>query len=312
MARPVPLSPATLLKLSAGVALLTIALKTLAWWLTDSVGLLSDAMESFVNLAGALFALWMIGIAQRPADADHPYGHHKAEYFSSGFEGLLVIAAALGIGVAAVHRLLVPQPLAHLGLGLGLSVLSSVLNGVLAWALFQGAKAHRSIALEADAHHLLSDVWTSVGVVAGLLAALATGWHWLDPLIALVVALNILRVGAQMVWRSSQGLMDTALEPAEAQALAEVLARFTAREPAGVIRIDHVATRSAGQRHFADLHLHVPGDWRLERAAALRDEIEAALMQALPGLRTTIQLLPLGREARAVALDTAPDGGHAQ
>lgn len=293
-------SPTTLLKLSAAGAVVTIGLKTAAWALTGSVGLLSDAMESFVNLAGALFALWMVQIAQRPADADHPYGHHKAEYFSSGFEGLLVIGAALGICWASVLRLLEPQPLARLDIGLVLSLLSTALNAALAWALFRGARAARSMALQADAQHLMTDVWTSAGVVAGLLAVAATGWHWLDPVIGIAVALNILREGGRLVWKSSQGLMDTALEPALAADIDRVLAGFTAREAASGLRIDHVVTRGAGHRRFADLHVHLPGDWSLARAAALRDEIEAELMQSVPGLHTTIQLLPLGVEARAV------------
>lgn len=296
-------SPQTLLKISAGVALVTIALKTLAWALTGSIGLLSDAMESFVNLAGALFALWMVDIARRPADAGHPYGHHKAEYFSAGFEGLLVVAAALAIVWASVLRLLEPQPLAQLDIGLALSVLSAALNGALAWALFRGARAHRSMALEADARHLMTDVWTSAGVAVGLVAVVFTGWHWLDPALGIAVALNILREGGHLVWKSSQGLMDSAIEPEAAARIAALLAGFAAREQASAIRIDHVATRGAGHRRFADLHLHVPGDWRLARAAALRDEIEAALMREVPGLSTTIQLLPLGMEARAVTAD---------
>jgi cation diffusion facilitator family transporter len=305
MPSPATHSPATLLKLSAAVAVLTIALKTLAWSLTGSVGLLSDAMESFVNLAGALFALWMVAIAQRPADADHPYGHHKAEYFSAGFEGLLVLGAGAGIVWACILRLLQPQPLAQLDIGLALSVLSSGLNAALAWVLFRGARAARSMALEADARHLMTDVWTSAGVVAGLLGVAVTGWHWLDPVIGIAVAANILREGARLVWKSSQGLMDSALAPALATRIAQLLEGFVQREAGAPIRIDHVATRDAGHRHFADLHLHVPGDWSLARAAALRDEIEHALMQAVPGLLVSIQLLPLGLEARAVAPSAA-------
>jgi cation diffusion facilitator family transporter len=161
---------------SIGVAITTIALKTLAWYVTDSVGLLSDAMESFVNLASAIFALMMVTIAQRPADHEHPYGHHKAEYFSSGFEGILIVGVALGIVWAAASRLFSPQPLQELGWGLALSVLSSALNGLLALVMFSSAKLHRSIALEADARHLVTDVWTSAGVVAGLIGVALTGW----------------------------------------------------------------------------------------------------------------------------------------
>jgi cation diffusion facilitator family transporter len=281
------------LRLSIAVALATMALKTLAWWLTGSVGLLSDALESLVNLAGAVFALMMVGVAAQPPDADHPYGHHKAEYFSSGFEGLLVLVAALAIIVAAVHRLIVPQPIEALGLGLGLSVVASVMNGVLAWAMLRKAREARSAALEGDARHLLTDVWTTAGVVVGLGAVLATGWTWLDPLVAIAVAANIAREGALLVWRSSQGLMDQAVE-AEVQAEIErTLAGF--RHPA--IRFDHLTTRRAGQRRFVDLHMHMPSQWTLGRAAALRASVEQALMSAVPGLRATIQLLPTDVEA---------------
>ncbi|MBX3658281.1 MAG: cation transporter [Ramlibacter sp.] len=287
------MTPQNLLRASVGVAVVTIALKTLAWWLTDSVGLLSDAMESFVNLASAIFALVMVTIAQRPPDEDHPYGHHKAEYFSSGFEGVLIIGAALGILWAAGHRLIDPQPLEQLGWGLALSVVSSALNGGLAWAMFRAAREHRSIALEADARHLVTDVWTSVGVVVGLAAVAATGWLWLDALVGMGVALNILREGFHLMRRSSQGLMDEALEPdvlAEIHKTLDIFAHPT-------IRFDHVTTRKAGQRRFVDLHMHMPASWSLGRAAALRTSVEQALMSAVPGLRATIQLLPSDVEA---------------
>ena len=184
---------------SVVVALCTITLKTLAWYVTDSVGLLSDAMESLVNLASALFGLVMVTVAARPADEDHPYGHHKAEYFSSGFEGILIIAAALGIIWAAGQRFFVPQPITQVGLGLALSVASSVLNGLLAWVMFRAARQHRSIALEADAKHLVTDVWTSAGVVVGLVLVHFTGWLWLDPVVAIGVALNILKEGYHLI-----------------------------------------------------------------------------------------------------------------
>lgn len=284
---------ATYLKLSVATAVATIALKTGAWWLTDSVSLLSDALESLVNLAGALFALAMVTVAAQPPDAEHPFGHHKAEYFSSGFEGVLIIAAALGIVAAAVERWLHPRPLEALGTGLLLSVASSVLNGLLAWGMLRAAHEHRSIALEGDARHLFTDVWTSAGVVGGLLAVMATGWNWLDPLCAMAVALNIVREGASLVRRSADGLMDHALEPEHLQAIEQVLTRQARSQPA---RFDHLATRRAGARRFADLHMHLPAEWSLQRAAALRNEVEHALMQAVPGLRATIQLLPTGVE----------------
>jgi cation diffusion facilitator family transporter len=281
------------LRISVGVALVTIALKTGAWWWTDSVSLLSDAMESLVNLAGAIFALAMVTIAQRPPDEDHPFGHHKAEYFSSGFEGVLIFAAAAGIIWAAVHRLLDPQPVEALGLGITLSLLSSALNGGLAWAMLRKAREHRSMALEADARHLFTDVWTSAGVVAGLLGVMATGWLWLDPLLAILVALNILREGALLIWKSTDGLMDQALDAESRATIQQVLDDFAHQ----TIRFDHIATRSAGQRRFVDMHMHMPAAWSLGRAAAVRTSVEQALMSAVPGLRATIQLLPMDVEA---------------
>ena len=286
-------SPRTLLWASVAVAIMTITLKTLAWYITDSVGLLSDAMESFVNLASAIFALMMVTIAQRPADEDHPYGHHKAEYFSSGFEGILIIAAAMGIIWAAGHRLFDPQPLQAVGWGLALSVISSALNGGLAWLMFRTAKVHRSIALEADARHLVTDVWTSVGVVVGIAAVAISGWLWLDAIVAMGVALNILREGFHLMWRSSQGLMDEAVEPEVLGEIQKALDGFTHH----TIRFDHLTTRRSGQRRFVDLHMHMPASWSLGRAAALRTSVEQALMSAVPGLRASIQLLPSDVEA---------------
>ncbi len=281
------------LKLSVAVAVATIALKTGAWWLTDSVGLLSDALESLVNLAGAIFALTMVTVAAQPPDADHPYGHHKAEYFSSGFEGVLILVAALAIMAAAAHRAFNPQPLEQLGLGLALSVVSSALNGALAWAMLRKAREHRSMALEGDARHLFTDVWTSAGVVVGLLAVQATGWLWLDPLIAIALAANIAREGALLVWRSAHGLMDQAVEPEARAQIDRTLAEFAVH----TIRFDHVVTRRAGARRFVDLHMHMPAGWTLGRAAAVRTSVEQALMAAVPGLRATIQLLPMDVEA---------------
>lgn len=284
---------ASYLKLSVAVAVATIALKTGAWWLTGSVGLLSDALESLVNLAGAVFALAMVTVAAQPPDDDHPYGHHKAEYFSSGFEGALILVAAMAIMAAAVQRLLAPQPLESLGIGLVLSMVSSAMNGALAWAMLRKAREHRSVALEADARHLFTDVWTSAGVLVGLLAVQATGWLWLDPLVALAVAANIAREGYRLIRRSVDGLMDLAVEPEVRLLIEETLAQFAHQ----TIRFDHVTTRRAGQRRFVDMHMHLPAGWTLGRAAALRGSVEMALMSAVPGLRTTIQLLPTDVEA---------------
>lgn len=287
------MTPHRWLQVSIGVAVLTIVLKTLAWWITGSVSLLSDALESFVNLAGAMFALAMVTVAARPADAEHPFGHHKAEYFSSGFEGILVMGAAVAIVWAAIVRLLQPQPLEQLSWGLMLSVISSVFNGVLAWGMLRAARARRSIALEGDARHLFTDVWTSAGVVLGLLLAWATGWHWLDPVVALLVALNILKEGASLVWQASQGLMDEALPPQQLATVQAALDQF-AQASHGAVRFDGLGSRRAGSRSFVQLHMHVPQNWTLGHAAAQRAAVEAALMAAVPGLVAVIELLPTG------------------
>lgn len=292
------MTPKRLLWASVGVALITIVLKTGAWWLTGSVGLLSDAMESLVNLASAMFGLMMVTVAERPADEDHPYGHHKAEYFSSGFEGILIIVAGLGILWVSGQRLLAPQPLEELGLGLAFSVGSSVLNGVLAWVMFRAAHEHRSLALQADARHLVTDVWTSVAVVAGIVLVGVTGWLWLDAVLAMGVAMNILKEGAHLVWQSSQGLMDEALEPEVQGQIRDVLQGFEQTDgQTPPIRFDHVVTRKAGQRRYVDMHMHMPADWTLGQAASLRSRVELALIAAVPGLRATIELLPSDVEA---------------
>jgi cation diffusion facilitator family transporter len=232
-------------------------------------------------------------VAQRPADAGHQYGHHTAEYFSSAFQGALIFAAALAIIWAAVQRFLAPQALEDIGIGIALAVLSSALNGALAAAMLRQSRIERSMALEGDARHLFTDVWTSVGVIAGLFAVRLTGWLWLDPLVAILVALNILREGASLVWRSADGLMDPSLEPEVMREIDKVLDNFRHQ----AIRFDHVATRRAGRRRFIDLHMHMPAAWSLGRAAALRTDVEQALMSAVPGLRATIQLLPTDVEA---------------
>lgn len=284
---------ASYLKLSVVVALATIVLKTAAWGATGSVGLLSDALESLVNLAAALFALMMVTVAAQPADEEHPYGHHKAEYFSAGFEGVLIVAAALAIVWEAIGRFQHARPLESLGLGVALSVAASVLNGVLAVAMRRAAQAQRSEALAADARHLMTDVWTSIGVVVGIGAVHFTGWLWLDPVIAIAVAANIAFEGWRLARRSVDGLMDRAIEPPVRQQIERTLAGFEHH----TIRFDHLTTRRAGQRRFVDMHMHMPADWSLRRAAALRAAVEQALMSAVPGLRATIQLLPLDVEA---------------
>ena len=293
---------ATLLRLSVATAVVTIVLKTGAWWVTGSVGLLSDALESLVNLASALFALAMVTIAARPADEDHPFGHTKAEYFSSAFEGLMIAAAAIAIAWAAIGRFLHPQPLEGVGVGLALSIVSSVLNGLLAARMLAESRRHRSIALEADARHLYTDVWTSAGVVVGVVGVQLTGWLWLDPTVAIGVAINIIREGARVVWVSVDGLMDKALEPDVQERIDRTLARFAETS----VRFDDLVTRRAGSRRFLDVHMHVPASWTLGRAAALRGEVEQALMSEVAGLRASIQLLPSNVEPVFKAVEASP------
>ncbi len=275
--------------LSIAAALLTIALKTWAWQLTGSVGLMSDALESVVNLAGALVARWMLTLAARPADDNHAFGHGKAEYFSSGFEGFLILAAAGGIAYAAVGRLLHPQAVEAIGLGAAISAVASLINLGTGWVLLRAGKRHRSITLEADARHLFSDVWTSVAVIGGLGAAWLTGAWWLDPLLALLVAANILRTGYHLVRRSTAGLMDEALPADERQAIETVLSRWRQHD----IQFHALRTRQAGHRAFASMHVLVPGQWTVQRGHDLLEQIEAELRQALPHLHVITHLEPL-------------------
>ena len=275
--------------LSIAAALATIVLKSLAWWLTGSVGLLSDALESVVNLAGAMMALAMISLAEQPADEKHAYGHNKAEYFSGGFEGLLIVIAAVGIAVAAIDRLLHPQPLASLDTGLVISALASLINLVVARILLAAARRHRSLPLEADARHLMTDVWTSVAVIVGILGIGLTGWLWLDPLLALIFAGNIIYTGWTLLQRAVHGLMDMALPPAEHAAVIAILERYRA---AGA---DYHAlrTRESGTRRFVEVHLLVPGEWSLRNAHDLAETLEHEIRAALPQAHVLTHLEPL-------------------
>lgn len=288
-ARMIPASLKRYAWLSIGAALATILLKGVAWWMTGSVGLLSDALESFVNLAGALMALAMLTVAAQPADANHAYGHGKAEYFSSGFEGLLILLAALGIGVAAVERLLHPQPLEQVGIGLAVSVGASLINLFTARVLMAAGKEHRSITLEADAHHLLSDVWTSVGVIAGVGAVALTGWLWLDPLLALLVAANIVWTGWRLVRRSADGLMDVALPPAQHALVVAILDGYRTQG----IEFHALRTRQSGARGFVDVHVLVPGAWSVQRGHELVERVEKDIRAALPYASVLTHLEPL-------------------
>jgi cation diffusion facilitator family transporter len=275
--------------LSVIAAVVTIALKLAAYLLTASVGLLSDALESLVNLAGALMALAMLIVAARPPDEDHAYGHGKAEYFSSVLEGTLILVAAVSIGVAAVRRLLEPRPLEQIGLGLGISIVASVVNLAVAVVLLRAGRRHRSITLEANARHLLTDVWTSAGVVVGVGAVALTGWQRLDPIVALLVAGNIVRTGLGLVRRSVSGLMDTALPAGEVQALRELLARYA---ESGA-RFHALRTRQAGPRRFVSVHILVPGDWTVARGHQLLERIEADIRAAVENVSVLTHLEPL-------------------
>lgn len=276
--------------LSIGAALLTIALKGLAYYLTGSVGLLSDALESLVNLAAALLALLMLTIAERPPDEDHAYGHTKAEYFSSAAEGALILLAAYSIGATAIQRIFDPQPLENVGIGLAVSVLASAINFGVARVLLHAGRRHNSITLEADAQHLMTDVWTSVGVVVGVVAVAFSGWLILDPLVALAVAANIVWSGVQLVRRSALGLLDSAIPQQERDAIAEVFARYA---PQGV-QYHSLRTRQAGQRRFVSVHVLAPGKWTVQRGHNMLEQIERDIRAALPGPTTiTTHLEPV-------------------
>ena len=264
--------------ISIAAAVATILLKGLAWWLTGSVGLLSDALESFVNLAGASMMLAMLTVAARPADDNHSFGHTKAEYFASGLEGMLILLAAIGIAVTAMERLVTPRALEQVGIGLAVSVVASLINFGVARLLLQAGKRHHSITLEADGHHLMTDVWTSVGVIAGVGAVAVTGWQRLDPLIALAVAANIVWTGVQLLQRSAAGLMDAALPPAQHEAVVQVLERYRTQG------LDYHAlrTRQAGARQFVSVHILVPGEWSVARGHDLVEAIEAEIGRQLP------------------------------
>jgi len=264
--------------LSIVAALVTIGLKTAAYFITGSVGLLSDAVESLVNLVGGIMALAMLTVAARPADEDHAYGHGKAEYFSSGVEGGLILVAAISIAVAAVMRLITPRPLEAVGHGLLVSVAASVVNLVVALVILRAGRKHNSITLEANAHHLLTDVWTSVGVIGGVGLVALTRWLWLDPVVALLVAANIVWTGIQIVRRSIAGLMDIALPAGDMIAVRKVLQTY---EQMG-IQFHALRSRQSGARKFVSTHVLVPGDWTVQRGHELLDKIEADIRRVLP------------------------------
>jgi cation diffusion facilitator family transporter len=276
--------------LSVAAAVCTIGLKVTAYLVTGSVGLLSDALESGVNLLAAVFAVVALTVASQPPDEAHAYGHDKAEYLSSGAEGALILIAAATIIYSAVERLINPQPLEQLGLGLAISLAAALLNLIVAQILLRAGRQYRSITLQADAHHLMTDVWTSVGVLVGVLAVALTGWQPLDSIIALLVGLQIILAGWRLVRESVLGLMDTALPDDELAAVREILNRYTRDN-----RIQYHALRSrqSGSRRFVSVHIQVPGDWSVQKGHTLMEAIERDLRQALMPISIFTHLEPL-------------------
>lgn len=275
-------TPRSYAALSIAAAVATILLKFTAYRLTGSVGLLSDAAESLVNLAAALVAFWALSVAARPPDEEHAFGHSKAEYFASGVEGTLIVAAAVAIAVAAGRRLVHPEPLTHVSLGLAFSIAAAAVNAAVALVLLSAGRRLRSITLKADAHHLLTDVWTSAAVVAGIVLVQATGWLILDPIVAIAVAVSIVWAGWRLLKETGLGLLDTALPADDCQAIAEALAPF---QKTGVV-IHAIQTRAAGARRFVSMHILVPGAWTVQQGHDLCEKIEAAVRDALP--QTTV------------------------
>jgi cation diffusion facilitator family transporter len=275
--------------LSIVAALLTIALKFGAYILTGSVGLLSDAIESIVNLVAAGAAFWALSYAAKPPDAEHTFGHSKAEYFSSALEGVLILVAAVSIAVTAADRLLHPQPLEQVGIGLVLSLAATALNGTVAWILLQASRRFRSITLRADAHHLLTDVWTSIGVVIGIGLVTITHWIILDPLVALLVAANIVWTGVRLLRETGSGLLDSAIPTEDRHAIAQILGEYKTQG----VKFHALRTRVAGSRRFVSFHVLVPGAWTVQRGHDLCETLEQAIASAIPGTDITTHLEPI-------------------
>ena len=290
------MSPAQLrfpILLSILAAVATLGLKSAAYWLTDSVGLLSDALESLVNLTAALTALACLWYAARPVDPSHTYGHEKIEYFSSGLEGVLIIVAAGGMGWYAVERIRAPQPLLAVEVGSVIALAASLINLGVARLLLRVGRRTGSLLLEADGHHLMADVWTSLAVVAGLFLVYVTGWEILDPLLAIGVAANIVWTGVDLVWRSFDGLMDHALPEADQAAVRGAVG--TQLRPG--THFHALRTRQAGTRRFVDFHLLVPGQWTVQEAHDFTEQVEAAVRAALPSAEVTVHIEPIEAEA---------------
>lgn len=280
--------------LSVGAALATMALKTLAWYVTGSVGLLSDALESLINLGAALLALSMLRLAARPPDAEHPYGRYKAEYFASGIEGALIVIAAAIIVISALPRLAAPQPIEAPLLGIVLSAVASAINFGGALLLVSVGKRLQSIALEADGHHLMSDVWTSAGVIVGVALVAWTGWLILDPLIAIAVAVHIVWTGVMLMRRSFSGLLDAAIPAAEVAEIEKIFAEYRKRYG---VDFHALLTRQSGARRFISFHLLVPDAWPVDRAHQLSEEIEERIRSLVPNAITLSHIEPISQPA---------------
>lgn len=276
--------------LAIGTAVLTVLLKASAWAITGSVGLLSDAAESMVNLAAAIVALVMLTIAARPADDSHHFGHTKAEYFSAALEGIMVFVAAASIIYLGIDRLLNPRPLESLGIGLGISLTAAVLNGIVGRLLVKVGTRHRSITLRADGRHLLTDVYTSVGVVVGLGLAWLTGWNWMDPVIAILVGVHILVTGYRLIAESSAGLMDASLSPEDNARIQAILDAHTEK---GRIEFHAVRTRESGARQFMEMHMLVPGEWTVQRGHDAMEDLVEKIVAQFPHMRVTGHLEPV-------------------
>ena len=279
--------------LSVATSIVTISLKMVAWWVTGSVGLLADAAESVVNLVAAVVALIAITVAERPADDDHQYGHSKAEYFSAVVEGAMIFVAATFILYTGVERLINPVPIESLGLGLAISVVAAVINGIVGTLLIRAGVRHRSPTLKADGKHLITDVVISVGVVVGVTLVWITGWEFLDPVVAIAVGLNILFIGYRLVHESGMGLMDATLPEQDNRAIQEVLDRH--RQP-GRVDFHELRTRESGRWRFVEFHALVPGDWSVERGHDLVEKVEQEIHAALPHSHITTHLEPIEDE----------------
>ncbi len=275
--------------LSIGAAVVTISLKTVAWLLTGSVGLLSDAVESLVNLLAAGVALWALRVAVSPPDAEHHFGHSKAEYLASAFEGLSILGAAVAIAVAAWERIADPQPLSNVWQGLGVSAVASAVNGTVAFVLMRAGRRLDSIVLRSDAHHLLTDVWTSAGVFVGVVLVQLTGWHILDPIVALAVATNIVWMAGRILIETAHGLLDKTIPAGERETLDALLARFRTDE----VDVHALRARQAGPIRFIDMHVLVPGTWSVQRGHDLCEEIEREVRAALPRASVLTHLEPI-------------------